>query len=226
VSRKRRQDPPPPGRHRPFENLEVARRERTRTERTRTEAQTPRGGAGAGASGDDDLFLESVEGVTPLVDAAGRPPSPEPRPARLPDEDGEWHTFARDLLKGNVGFDIRWSDEFVEGCIQEVSRETMRRLRRGEFAWQDHLDLHGMTRQEARLVIEDFIERARRRSMRCVLIVHGRGKGSHGGLPVLKEKLVAWLARQGGIGSKVLAFTSARPCDGGYGAMYVLLRSG
>jgi DNA-nicking Smr family endonuclease len=178
----------------------------------------------AAAPGDEDLFLESVEGVTPLVDAAGGPPAPEPRPARLPDEDGEWRSFARDLLEGNVRFDISWSDEFVEGRIREVSEETMQGLRRGAFAWQDHIDLHGMTRPEARKAVDEFIERARRRSMRCVLIVHGRGKGSEGGLPVLKEKLVAWLARRGGIGSKVLAFTSARPCDGGYGAMYVLLR--
>ncbi len=223
MSRGRRRDPPPAGRFRPFENLEVARPQSPRPAR----GDGPTSGAPApGGAAEEDLFIESVEDVTPLEDAPGRPPAPEPRPARLPDEDGEWRSFARDLLEGNVRFDIRWSDEFVEGRIQQVSKETMQRLRRGELAWQDHLDLHGMTRQQARQAVDAFIERARRRRMRCVLIVHGRGKGSEGGLPVLKEKLVAWLARQGGIGSKVLAFTSARPCDGGYGAMYVLLRDG
>jgi DNA-nicking Smr family endonuclease len=57
-----------------------------------------------------------------------------------------------------------------------------------------------------------------------VLIVHGRGLGSKDNIPVLKEKLQAWLTR-GAIGRHVLAFTSARPWDGGTGAVYVLLRS-
>jgi DNA-nicking Smr family endonuclease len=57
-----------------------------------------------------------------------------------------------------------------------------------------------------------------------VLIVHGRGLGSKDNVPVLKEKLTAWLTR-GAIGRHVLAFTSARPWDGGTGAVYVLLRS-
>lgn len=222
MSRGRRKDPPPPGRYRPFEGLEEARPGQAPPP---SEAKVRDEAAGKDER-EEDLFLESVEGVVPLPGGSGPAAPPEPRPARLPDEDGEWRAFARDLLEGNVRFDIRWSDEFVEGRIAGVSEETMRRLRRGELAWQDHLDLHGMTRQDARQAVEAFIERARRRSMRCVLVVHGRGKGSEGGLPVLKEKLVAWLARQGGIGSRVLAFTSARPCDGGYGAMYVLLRDG
>jgi DNA-nicking Smr family endonuclease len=220
VSRRKPRDPPPPGRFRPFEDLEID------DGQPGTDARpgVPVDATVQEPAGDEELFLESVEGVTPLGDAGG-PPAAEPRPARLPDEEGEWRSFARDLLEGNVRFDITWSDEFVEGRTGDVSEETMQELRRGAYAWQDHLDLHGMTRQEARESVDAFIERARRRSMRCVLIVHGRGKGSEGGLPVLKEKLVAWLARRGGLGSKVLAFTSARPCDGGTGAMYVLLRA-
>ena len=56
-----------------------------------------------------------------------------------------------------------------------------------------------------------------------MLIVHGRDLRSKDNVPVLKEKLAAWLTR-GAIGRRVLAFTSARPWDGGAGAVYVLLR--
>jgi DNA-nicking Smr family endonuclease len=99
----------------------------------------------------------------------------------------------------------------------------VRRLRDGAFALEAHLDLHGLDRHEAKSAVRDFIERARSEGRRCVLLVHGRGLGSKEGVPVLKERLREWLTR-GGIGRKVLAFASARPCDGGTGALYVLLR--
>ena len=86
-----------------------------------------------------------------------------------------------------------------------------------------HLDLHGKTRTEARALVEQFIGTARTDGKRCVLIVHGRGLHSKDHIPVLKEALALWLTR-GRISRSVLAFCTARPCDGGLGAVYVLLR--
>jgi DNA-nicking Smr family endonuclease len=217
LSRKRREEPPGPGRFRPFEKLDARVSRPDGRDPPRDKHEEP-------PESDEEIFTSAVGDVTPLAGPVPSPPQAEPRPARLPDEGREWHSFARDLLKGEAGFDISWSDEFVEGRCPEVGEETMQRLRRGELAWQDHLDLHGLNRLEAREAVEDFIRSARVRNLGCVLIVHGRGKGSSGGMPVLKEKLVAWLARRGGIGSYILAFTTARPCDGGYGATYVLVR--
>jgi DNA-nicking Smr family endonuclease len=42
-------------------------------------------------------------------------------------------------------------------------------------------------------------------------------------MPVLKERMSSWLKR-GSLKRLVLAFATAQPCDGGAGAMYVLLR--
>jgi DNA-nicking Smr family endonuclease len=56
-----------------------------------------------------------------------------------------------------------------------------------------------------------------------VLIIHGRGRRSKDQIPVLKERLKVWLSR-GRVGRGVLAFCTARPADGGAGALYVLLR--
>src|SRR4029077_16045590 len=93
----------------------------------------------------------------------------------------------------------------------------------GEFSYQSHLDLHGLTAEEARGYVERFLTTAHRRGYRCVLVIHGRGLNSENKEPVLKKRVCAWLAR-GALSRLVLAFTSARACDGGAGALYVLLR--
>ena len=56
---------------------------------------------------------------------------------------------------------------------------------------------------------------------RCVRIVHGRGHGSPGREGVLRQLVKGWLARR----RDVLAFCHAPSCDGGQGALWVLLKS-
>jgi DNA-nicking Smr family endonuclease len=88
---------------------------------------------------------------------------------------------------------------------------------------QSHLDLHGLVTADARQAVDRFLANAHRQGHRCVLIIHGRGLNSVDHTPVLKKHLGQWLSR-GTHARLVLAFTSARPCDGGAGAVYVLLR--
>ena len=97
-------------------------------------------------------------------------------------------------------------------------------LRRGDYAVQGHLDLHGMTSADAKDAVDRFLNESRRVGKRCVLIVHGRGLNAKDQIPVLKERLRVWLQQRGRIGRSVLAFATARPHDGGAGAVYVLLR--
>jgi DNA-nicking Smr family endonuclease len=85
------------------------------------------------------------------------------------------------------------------------------------------LDLHRLSAAAARAEVQAFVVAAYGAGHRCVLIIHGRGHNSRDQVPVLKEHLKGWLA-QGRVGRQVLAFTSARPADGGTGAVYVLLR--
>jgi DNA-nicking Smr family endonuclease len=57
--------------------------------------------------------------------------------------------------------------------------------------------------------------------MTCIRIIHGKGKRSRNNKgPVIKTKVNHWLRQR----DDVLAFCSARPIDGGTGAIYVLLR--
>jgi DNA-nicking Smr family endonuclease len=167
-----------------------------------------------------------MEGVRPIPEEE-RVPLPRPPPAtRRPaavEEESEALARLADLCAGVGPFD--WSDtsEYIEGGAPGVDRRLVRRLRRGEFSVQAHLDLHGMTRDEARRAVERFVTTCRQRGLRCVLVIHGRGLNSKDQIPVLKQRLGAWLQR-GKLGRQVLAFATARPSDGGTGAIYVLLR--
>jgi DNA-nicking Smr family endonuclease len=158
------------------------------------------------------------------VDARVDAPPPAALTARQPvDEDAEALAVLSDLVTGNGVFDISDSSEYVEGAVIGLDPRILRRLRRGEFAYQAMLDLHGMSAAAARGEVERFVLGAIAAGHRGVLIVHGRGRNSKDNVPILKERLKSWLAR-GRIGRSILAFTSARPTDGGTGALYVLLR--
>jgi DNA-nicking Smr family endonuclease len=159
---------------------------------------------------------------TPNRVGAPRAGRPRVRPVAA-EQDAEACAKLADLVAGTGSFDIADTPEFVQGLAPGVDRRLLRRLRRGAFSVQGHLDLHGLSRQEARDEVVRFIGESRARGWRCVLFVHGRGRNSKDQVPVIKPALVSWLSR-GGIGRQVLAFVTARPADGGAGALYVLLR--
>jgi DNA-nicking Smr family endonuclease len=154
--------------------------------------------------------------------AAGVVRTPPPAPNRARDE-AEAYAQLADLVDGHGPFDISATDEYLEGLAPGIDRRLLRKLKRGEYAVQAHLDLHGLRSDEARAAVERFIAAAQREGQRCVLIVHGRGHNSKAGIPVLKERLKVWLSR-GRLARSVLAFATARPADGGAGAVYLLLR--
>lgn len=213
--------------HQPFRVLNGLVVHAPREPRTHVPAVTDNEQGEAGDARDPaEMFLQAVADVRPLAararDRVARPgPAAGPRPVSHPD--AEALAELCDLVAGTAPFDIADGDEYVEGAAVGVDRRLLRRLRTGEFAYQAHVDLHGLTAEEARCAVDAFLFRAHLNRHRCVLIVHGRGRNSKDQIPVLKTRLVSWLAR-GQSTRMILAFTSARPCDGGAGAMYVLLR--
>ncbi len=176
---------------------------------------------------DEELFKEAMKGVVPLHSEKGNripPPSPTRTfPRNFHKSEIEAYAHLTDLVQGNSYFDLYYTDEYVEGAIHGLPYKILKKLRRGEFSYQDYLDLHGYTRKEAKLKVLYFLERSYAKGHRCVLIIPGRGLNSANGKSVLKEGLVKWLT-QGAMKNIVLAFSSARACDGGLGALYVLLR--
>ena len=101
-----------------------------------------------------------------------------------------------------------------------LQHRVIRKLRRGQFAVQDEYHLRGLSASEALRATADFLDQAAADRLRCVRLVHGKGRGSADGRPVIKGELDYWLRRQ----PLVDAFCSARDVDGGTGAVYVLLR--
>ena len=186
---------------------------------------TPGRSAPSAVEAEAELFRGAVGEVIPVTKGPKVAPAGSPPPARMQvrTEDDEVLEHLALLVGGSGHFDLADSDEFIEGAITGLDRRMVDRLRAGEYAIQAHLDLHGMVRSEAKPALERFILGSRRAGKRCVLIVHGRGLHSKDQIPVLKESVQVWLSR-GRIAREVIAFATARPHDGGSGAVYVLLR--
>jgi DNA-nicking Smr family endonuclease len=229
-------------RHRPFAPLADELRRRSREERRQArrallasvsrqpppEPPEPPAAAAALAVAaeldDAEVFAREMRGVAQLPrDNYVAPPREVAAAAPPRDEEAEVMAALADLVSGRSVFDLTASDEYIEGLAQGLDRGLLKKLRQGQFAVQAHLDLHGKTRALAREAVEAFVVDSRQRGRRCVLIVHGRGLNSKDQIPVLKEGLKVWLAR-GRIARSVLGFCTARPVDGGAGAVYVLLR--
>jgi DNA-nicking Smr family endonuclease len=207
-----------------FEGLDLEIKEIKKASQTPEAESVQTDGAG---QDDKDLFLEAMSGVTPLPGTPKkitRSPGDHVRPPYpAPDDKREGMARLHDLVKGFIELDITFTDEYIEGSVRGISRKLMKTLKKGEVPVQDHIDLHGLTRKEAEIRVKDFLLQSSRRGLRCVLIVHGRGLNSQDSLAVLKANLPAWLT-SGPAKKIVLAFATARPYDGGAGAVYVLLR--
>jgi DNA-nicking Smr family endonuclease len=127
-----------------------------------------------------------------------------------------------ELVKSGKGFVVAHTAEYVEGTGHNVNRAIVKRLHSGEYAVQGHIDLHGQSVESARILFDQFLKQSISTHKRMILIIHGRGLSSPAG-PVLKTKVIQWLTT-GPWRRWVMAFASARLCDGGAGATYVLLR--
>jgi DNA-nicking Smr family endonuclease len=187
---------------------EQARAE-ARAERERRRAADP-----------DEAFRVATADVAPIaaaperVTARSRPPAVDGSAARRRE---------LEALDAAEGFNLSYGDGFVRGRAVDVSRHTIDRLARGEFAVGRHLDLHGYTLEDARVLVDEFLAGRQKGLDRCVLIVTGKGRNSPGGAGVLRLCVPEWIAK-GPSSRRVLGFVTARPCDGGDGALYVLLR--
>jgi len=168
---------------------------------------------------DRQTFREAVGDVRPLkhnnINPHVKRPAPIPK-QRIQDE----QAVIQDLLSDPVDLAELETGEELLFKRPGVQDSVFKKLRRGQFSIEAQLDLHRMTSIEARQAIVMFINQCQAQGVRCVRIIHGKGLGSLNKEPVLKGKVNHWLKQK----DEVLAFCSARPNDGGSGAVYVLLR--
>ncbi len=200
--------------------LNGVRQDIERQTREREAAARQAAAVAQAAASQRELFREAVADVTPLPvadRALVRAPLPDPWPAqRIADE----CEALAESLSDYEPEDLETGEELLF-ARPGVTAAALRKLRRGHWVIQAQLDLHGLTREMARLELAGFLLRCRQAGFRCVRIIHGKGLRSPNKEPVLKGKVRSWLMQR----DEVLAFCQAPKVEGGGGAALVLLKS-
>ncbi|MFO1245046.1 MAG: Smr/MutS family protein [Ramlibacter sp.] len=172
---------------------------------------------------EQDLFKRAAGAVQPIrqparVQLATEQPAPIPVQQQLDDQRVLLESLS-DEFDASTLLDV---DDALSFRRPGIGTDVTRKLRKGEWSIQRELDLHGLRRDGARETLAAFIRDAHRQGLRCVRVVHGKGLGSPGKVPVLKGKVHSWLIQK----DEVLAFVQARADEGGAGAVVVLLKPG
>jgi DNA-nicking Smr family endonuclease len=168
---------------------------------------------------DSRLFREAIGETRQFAPVAPPPESPKPEPHPHMFEADE-AAVPRELL--DMAFDpgLMEVGEELSYLREGYPPKLLRQLKRGQFSVQDEIDLHQMNAAAAQATIADFLAHAAAQGFRCVRIVHGKGLRSKASGPVLKALTDRLLRRR----DDVIAFASARPMQGGTGAVVVLLK--
>ncbi len=168
---------------------------------------------------DDDaaMFRSAIGPVRELPDTPTPPARPKPRPrAKMAERD---EADARDEFRHALDATLLQAGDPLDYRRDEVPARVLRRLRNGEYAAEEELDLHHCDARQAEVLLRRFLQEARAAALGCVRIVHGKGLNSESGAPILKNLVDGMLRRR----ADVLAFHSAPPAQGGTGAVLVLL---
>jgi DNA-nicking Smr family endonuclease len=165
-------------------------------------------------------FAHAVGPITPLLphgraDLRRQPPAAHARQREL-DEQAALHEAMSDEVDVES---LLLTDDGLSFRRPGISVDVLTRLRRGHWAIQRQLDLHGLRREEARSAVSGFLREAHQQGLRCLRVIHGKGHGSPGRDPVLRPKVHRWLAQR----REVIAFAQASAPQGGSGALIVLL---
>ena len=103
-----------------------------------------------------------------------------------------------------------------------VRLKEFRQLKKGQMNTKEELDLHGLTQREAKTAVISFIEYLQENNLKYAKIIHGKGISSNTpALPAIKN-LINNILRNIPV---ILAFCSAKPYDGGTGAVYIMIKS-
>ncbi|BET26133.1 Smr/MutS family protein [Limnobacter thiooxidans] len=169
-----------------------------------------------------NLFKKLVKDVTPLPDINRKlheleKPAPIAYQRELDDEAVMWESISDEM---DVERFLE-TDDKLSYRRNGVGLEALKKLRKGQWVIQAQIDLHGYRSDEARTAVGEFLRSSVKHDIRCVRIIHGKGLGSIGKEPVLKEKVKRWLVQK----DEVLAFCQAPPRDGGAGALLVILKA-
>ena len=204
-----------------LQDLKSVRKQLEDQQKHRQEAEARRKEAERKAHAERNLFARAAGKVQPLrahgrADLAVEPPAPIPVQRQL-DDQRVLREAISDEFDAATLLDV---DDALSFRRPGVGTDVTRKLRRGDWSIQAEIDLHGLRRDDAREALAGFIRDAHKQGLRCVRVVHGKGLGSPGKVPVLKGRVHGWLVQK----NEVLAFVQARADEGGAGAVVVLLK--
>lgn len=168
------------------------------------------------------LFRHAMRGAQP-IDTRNRAElvRPGPAPAPIKREADERAALDESLL-APLSFEDRLDMGDEAAFLRTgLPRRVLSDLRRGRWVLQGQIDLHGLTRDEARDALGHFLTASLQLGRRCIRVIHGKGLGSPGKVSILKQLSRGWLAQR----EEILAFCQAGPHDGGSGALLVLMRA-
>ena len=168
---------------------------------------------------EDNLFRRTVGKVKRMKHDKIEPVAPRPKPVARFKRRDEASVLVESLHGDTDPADIETGEELLfrrDG----ISPALFRKLRRGRLSIEGEIDLHGLNSSEAHDALTEFLLETASLGSRCVRVIHGKGLRSGPGGPVIKRQVSRWLRRR----DEVVAFCSARPADGGTGALYVLLK--
>jgi DNA-nicking Smr family endonuclease len=203
------------------EHLAVLKRELEQRRRADEERARRERAAHEQAQREATLFRQATRDVVPLdTPPRASTPAPQVPPLAHMHRRDEAEALASSLSDGVNAETLIDTDEALSYAREGIGPDILRKLRRGQWVIQAQIDLHGMTRDEAREEVARFLQGAVKEGKRCVRIVHGKGLGSKNRTSVLKAKVRHWLMQT----EAVLAFAQARGADGGAGAVIVLLQ--
>ncbi len=170
-------------------------------------------------SNDDRELFRGAIGPVRKLDAAPdlrRETAPQPAPLPVQSEADE-RAVIRELLASDETASGATSGEALNFLQNGYPPRLLKQLRRGQFRIEDEIDLHHLRVTEAKQVLAEFFAAARNHRRRCLRIVHGKGRSGEG---ILKSLVDGWLRQR----SEVIGFVSARPAEGGTGAVLILLK--
>ncbi|MCQ8896060.1 Smr/MutS family protein [Limnobacter humi] len=192
------------------QRLEAERQEKLRLEAERKQRE------------EAQLFQRQVQDVTPLPNSNRKVHDPnKPPPIARQRELDDAHVLQESISDDMDVERFLETDDKLSYRRNGIGLEALKRLRSGKWVIQAQIDLHGYRTEEAREAVGEFLRTCVKHDVRCVRIIHGKGLGSVGKEPVLKDKVKRWLVQK----DEVLAFCQAPPRDGGAGALLVILKA-
>tara|TARA_B110000091_G_scaffold168912_1_gene181127 strand:+ start:215 stop:748 length:534 start_codon:yes stop_codon:yes gene_type:complete len=170
---------------------------------------------------DKKLFQEAVKNVKPLkiksktIEVSVSKPKPIAKKLIEDEKKVLLDSISDDYIYDNIE-----SEDGLLYLRHGHSPDILNKLKKGYWVVQGSIDLHGMISKEAKSYIVDYIQDCKKRHIRCIRIIHGKGIGSKNKEPVLRNKVKNWLVQK----DEVIAYAQAPRHDGGSGAVVVLLK--